>query len=57
MLSHALCALLEGSHLFLVAQYSDDIVTGHDAQLGIQGSHHLQMLISYSVEHHRVDVL
>ena len=57
VLAHLLCALFESCHLFLVTKNSDDIIASYNSQFGIQSANHLQVLISYSIEHHRVDVL
>ena len=56
MLSHAFHALLKGGQLSFVAQYTYDVVAGHDAQLRIERLQHLQMGVAYPVENDGVDV-
>ena len=57
VLAQFLGTLLEGSHLLLVTQDADDIVSCHDAQLWIQSPQHLQMPVPCPVEHDRVNIL
>ena len=47
---------LEGTHLFFVAQYFDDVAARHDAQLGIKGFDKLHVGVVYTVEDNRVNV-
>lgn len=48
--------LLECTHFLLITQYFDDIATGYDTKLGIQGFYQLHVGVVYAVEYYRINI-
>ena len=57
MSAHLLHVLLEGSHLFLIAQHAYHVVACHYAQLRVERLYYLQMPVAHTVEYYGVDIL
>ena len=57
VLPYFLGTLFKCRHLFLIAKHSDHIVSCHNAKFRKQRPHHLQMCVSCSIEHHRINIL
>ena len=57
MTPHRLDVLLERSHLLLVTQHADNIVSSHYAQLRKERPNHLQMIIADTIEHNGIYIL
>ena len=57
MLLQFVHVFIEGGQLFFIAHHLDDIASGHDAQFGVKGLHHLHIHIVDPIEKHGVNVL